>query len=76
MGKHLADLTTMSRKVDEPLDALLGRINTKYGKAFPMADLTKNDHKQQIAERFVKAIIFDSNSMDATLGQHSKVKSI
>ena len=32
VGEHLADLTTRSRKVDEPLDVLLGRINTKYGK--------------------------------------------
>ena len=73
VGEHLADSTTMSRKVDEPLDVLLGRINTKYGKAFPTADLTKNEHKQQITERFVKALIFGSNSIDATLGQHLQV---
>ena len=71
--EHLADLTTMSRKVDEPLDVLLGRINTKYGKAFPTADLTKDEHKQQITERFVKALIFGSNSVDAKLGQHLQV---
>ena len=63
----------MSRKVDEPLDVLLGRINTKYDKAFPTADLTMNEHKQQITERFVKALIFGSNSIDATLGQHLQV---
>ena len=73
LGEHLADLTTMSRKVDEPLDVLLGHIITKYGKAFPTADLTKDEHKQQITERFVKALIFGCNFVDAKLGQHLQV---
>ena len=63
----------MRRKVDEPLDVLLGRINTKYGKAFPTADLTKDEDKQQFTERFVKALIFGSNSIDAKLSQHLQV---
>ena len=62
--EHVADLTNMSRKVDEPLDVVLGRINTKYA---------KDEHKQQIAERFVKALIFGSNSIEAKLGQHLQV---
>ena len=68
VGEHLADLTTLLCKVDEPLDILLGCIDSKYGKAFPMADLTKDEHDEH-----VKALVFGSNPMDAKLGQHLQV---
>lgn len=74
VGEHLSDLTRISRKADEPLDVLMGRITKKYQKAFPTADLqTTEEHKGQITERFVKAIIFGANSVDSTLGQHLQI---
>ena len=74
VGEHLSDLTRISRKTDEPLDVLMGRITKKYQKAFPVADLqTTEEHKGQITERFVKAIMFGANSVDSTLGQHLQI---